>query len=61
MDALFGLCRKKSAGISVRPPLFSGIFFEEQEAVDRFVKSYDASDRVMDKVCGKYEKDYIYI
>ncbi len=51
MDAVFGLCRKKSSGASVRSPLFSGLFFEEQKAVDDFVSNYDLSSQVMDKVC----------
>lgn len=51
MDAVFGLCQKKSAGISVRPPLFAGLFFEEQAAVDDFVIKYDSSDQLIDKVC----------
>lgn len=50
MDAMFGLCRKKSAGESHRPPLFSGVFFEDQEGVDQFVESYDSADKIMDKV-----------
>ena len=50
MDALFGLCRKKSAGVSVRPPLFSNTFFEDQGRVDEFVTAYDTSDRIVDKV-----------
>ena len=50
MDALFGLCRKKSAGVSVRPPLFSRTFFEDQERVDEFITNYDSSDRIVDKV-----------
>ena len=54
MDALFGLCRKKSAGISVRTPLFSDIFFEGQDKVDEFVASYDSSNRIADKVCTSY-------
>ena len=33
MDALFGLCRKRSAGVSVRKPLFEGVFFEDQIAL----------------------------
>lgn len=50
IDALFGLCRKKSAGVSVRPPLFSNTFFEDQGRVDEFVTKYDSSDRIVDKV-----------
>ena len=47
---MFGLCRKKSSGTSVRPPLFSEVFFEEQESVDQFVTSYDSASRIVDKV-----------
>ena len=50
MDAFFGLCRKKSAGVSVRPPLFSHTFFEDQGRVNEFVTTYDSSDRIVDKV-----------
>lgn len=50
MNALFGLCRKKSAGVSVRLPLFSHTFFEDQGRVDEFVTKYDSSDRIVDKV-----------
>ena len=50
MDAIFGLCRKKSAGLSHRPPLFGGMFFEDQEIVDKFVNDYDSADHIMDKV-----------
>lgn len=50
LDAVFGLCRKKSAGASVRPPLFSNVFFENQEQVDHHVCTYDLSRHVMDKV-----------
>ena len=50
MDAIFGLCRKKSVGISVRPPLFLHTFFEDQERVDEFVTTYDTSARILDKV-----------
>lgn len=55
MDALFGLCRKKSAGISVRSPLQEGVFFERQPDVDKFVELYPyRSDSSADQV-------YIYI
>ena len=40
IDALFGLCRKKSAGSSVRDPLQQGTFFECQSDVDAFVAKY---------------------
>ncbi len=37
MDAIFGLPRKKSAGTSVRPPHYQGLFFEDQVLLDQFV------------------------
>ncbi|XP_064400690.1 uncharacterized protein LOC135346605 isoform X5 [Halichondria panicea] len=54
MDGVFGLCRKKSAGVSVRPPLFSGVFFEEQQAVDEFVADYDTFGQIIDKGCHEF-------
>ena len=38
MDALFGLPRKKSAGVSNREPLLRNLYFYNQCAVDQFVK-----------------------
>ena len=40
IDGLFGLCRKKVAGKSVRPPLYDGKYFEVQSDVDQFVNEY---------------------
>ena len=37
MDALFGLPRKKSAGISHRDALHGELFFHSQSDVDEFV------------------------
>ena len=37
IDALFGLPRKKSAGVSHRPPLHGHLFFCDQEVVDQYV------------------------
>ena len=37
MDALFGLPRKKSAGVSYRAPLLGNLFFGDQSSVDQFV------------------------
>lgn len=37
MDALFGLPRKKLAGVSHRGPLHKDLFFYEQLPVDQFV------------------------
>lgn len=39
MDALFGLPRKKSAGISYRESLHGDLFFGSQASVDEFVSS----------------------
>ena len=49
-DALFGLCRKKHAGVSVRPPLYGNTYFENQDEVDRFVGDYDSSGSSLQKV-----------
>ena len=38
MDALFGLPRKKHAGISHRNPLFGDLFYADQLSVDQFVE-----------------------
>ena len=38
MDALFGLPRKKHAGVSQRNPLFGELFYLDQSAVDQFVQ-----------------------
>ena len=40
MDANFGLCRKKSAGNSVRSPLHSKSLFLDQLEVNKFVNNY---------------------
>ena len=37
MDALFGLPRKKSAGVSYRSPLMGELFFFDQTEVDQFI------------------------
>ena len=37
MDALFGLPRKKSAGVSYQEPLLGSLFFGDQSTVDQFV------------------------
>ena len=48
MDGLFGLPRKKSAGVSYCDPLLGNLFFSEQSSVDEFVseskKSVTTSD-----------------
>ena len=52
IDGNFGLCRKKAAGQSVRPPLHNGIFFEPQEQVDSFVQAYKMPKSTGKKVQG---------
>ena len=37
MDALFGLPRKKSAGVSYRDAIHGNLFFGKQESVDEHV------------------------
>ena len=46
--ALFGLPRKKSAGLSYRPPLHGDIFFADQSSVDEFVQSYTTEKKKSD-------------
>lgn len=50
IDGHFGLCRKKSAGKSVRPPLHNGVYFEDQAEVDAFVEGYNAGQAATTKV-----------
>ena len=50
IDGHFGLCRKKGAGKSVRPPLHDGVYFEPQEKVDDFVSSYTVGKATAAKV-----------
>ena len=40
IDGLFGLCRKKKAGKSVRDPLHNDRLFKNQANVDDFVARY---------------------
>ena len=40
MDAVFGLPRKKSAGVSFQPPLHKDLFFLDQGEVDELVIEY---------------------
>ena len=37
MDGLFGLPRKKAAGVSYKAPLLGSLFFGEQSDVDQFI------------------------
>ena len=43
MDALFGLPRKKSAGVSYRDPLYKDLLFCDQSEVDQFVAESEQS------------------
>lgn len=45
MDALFGLPRKKSAGVSYRDPLHCDLLFCNQSEVDEFVAESVSSKR----------------
>ena len=50
VDALFGLCRKKSAGSSVHGPLSGTTVFENQDAVNSFVQSENSSRNTYSEV-----------
>ena len=50
IDALFGLPRKKAAGVSYRDPLHGNLFFGDQAAVDEHVASYKMPGQSMPKV-----------
>ena len=51
IDGHFGLCRKKSAGKSVRPPLHVGVYsVEPQEKIDEFVSTYTVGKATAVKV-----------
>ena len=45
MDALFGLPRKKAAGVSHRDSLHGDLFLCDQTAVDEHVASYEMPKR----------------
>jgi len=51
VDGNFGLCRKKSSGTSVRPPLHGQTMFFEQDEVDKYVESYGTIKVSLNKVC----------
>ena len=53
MDANFGLRRKKTSGMSERPPLNKERFFEDQVQVDKFVQSYKSGSSSSKSVCKK--------
>ena len=42
IDANFGLCRRKSAGSSVHPPIAATKLFFDQDEVDHYVTQYDS-------------------
>ena len=46
-DALFGLCRKKAAGSSARPPLFGTLYFDDQEIFFCFFFFVYISDAIL--------------
>ena len=50
LDALFGLCRKKAAGSSVRGPLNAGIIFDDQSQVNTFIDNYKPKKDATEKV-----------
>ena len=53
MDALFGLPRKKAAGVSYREPLHGDLFFNNQSAVDQFVVENSEQSTSMPNVSEK--------
>ncbi len=50
IDGNFGLCRKKSSGKSVRPPLHEDTIFMKQESVDQYVQGYGKIEALFNKV-----------
>ena len=48
LDAVFGLCRKVSAGKSIHPPLSGTLIFEDQSQVDNFVDSYNPKEKSLE-------------
>ena len=52
MDALFGLPRKKSAGISFREAIHGHLFFGQQERVDEHVALATLRHKKEPKVCA---------
>ena len=53
MDALYGLPRKKAAGVSYREPLHRDLFFNNQSAVDQFVVENSEQSTSMPNVSEK--------
>ena len=50
MDALFGLPRKKSTGISYRGAIHGHYFFNDQSMVDEFVSSIPTRKKRMERL-----------
>ena len=48
LDALFGLPREKSAGVSCRPPTLGKLFFCDQELVDELEAELNKSFKYVD-------------
>jgi hypothetical protein len=44
-DGLFGLPRKRAAGVQRHEPLLGNLFLLEQQDVDKFVVSYTADTK----------------
>ena len=60
MDALFGLPRKKSAGISFRDAIHGHLFFGQQERVDDYVVLASLRNKKEPKVYSIYDKQKLY-
>lgn len=50
IDALFGLPRKKAAGVSHRTPLHGHLFFLDQNTVDEYVATNKMPQKDRDEV-----------
>ncbi len=46
LDGIFGLPRKKAAGLSYREPVHGPLFFCDQHSVDEYVNSYSITKKV---------------
>ncbi|XP_064400958.1 uncharacterized protein LOC135347050 isoform X2 [Halichondria panicea] len=53
-DAMFGLCRKKAAGVSIRNPHHQGRYFVDQKEVDNFMNSYSSTKKASKKGCNDF-------
>jgi len=54
LDGLFGLPRKKSAGVSYMPALHGSLFFLDQEPVDEYVAKRSRSKHVFQVFFCRY-------